>query len=100
MMQSNRFSRRRFLGTTAAGAATAFAAPALVQSKSPNEKLNCAVIGVAGRGGAQLAAVGGENVVGLCDVDDSRLGAAAGWLWHRPASKWQRRVHRSCAAHL
>ena len=78
MQASQRMSRRALLGRTAlAGTAAAFAVPALSQSRSPNEKLNIAVIGVAGRGAAQLGAAGRENVVALCDVDSAKLGAAA-----------------------
>jgi len=70
--------RREFLGRSAASAAlAALAAPALAQNRSPSEKLNIAVIGVAGRGAAQLAAAARENVVALCDVDAKLLGAAA-----------------------
>lgn len=46
--------------------------------RSPNEMLNVAVIGVAGRGASNLAAVAElTNVVALCDIDDPRLGKAA-----------------------
>ena len=45
---------------------------------SPNERLNVAVIGVGGRGRANLDAVAGEgaNIVALCDVDEQRAGDA------------------------
>jgi predicted dehydrogenase len=49
---------------------TAAAAP-----KSPNEKLNIALIGAGGRGAANLAGVTSENIVALCDVDERRAGA-------------------------
>lgn len=42
-----------------------------------NDRLDLAVIGVGGRGGANLDAVAGENVVALCDVDSGALEAAA-----------------------
>jgi len=45
-------------------------------SKSPNEKLNIAIIGCAGRGGDNLSAVAGENIVALCDVDEQRAAPA------------------------
>jgi len=78
MCGRNQVNRREFLGrTAAAGAAASFVVPALAQSRSPNEKLNVAVIGVAGRGDAQLRAASAENVVALCDVDSKRLAAAA-----------------------
>lgn len=45
---------------------------------SANEKLNIGVIGVSGRGGDNLRGVAAaDNIVALCDVDTTRLGAAA-----------------------
>lgn len=44
---------------------------------APNDKLNIAFIGIGGRGRANLNALRrAENVVALCDVDDSRAGNA------------------------
>lgn len=39
---------------------------------SPNEKLNIAGIGVGGRGADNVRGVASENLVALCDVDESR----------------------------
>ena len=76
MLQS-RVTRRDFVRFSATVGAAAFAVPALVHAKSPNEKLNVAVIGPAGRGAAQLDAAGAmENVVAICDVDQKNLAAA------------------------
>ena len=50
---------------------------AAAEKKSPNEKLNLGVIGVAGRGGGNLAGVSKENIVVLCDIDSQRLKKAA-----------------------
>lgn len=50
--------------------------PSGVLSASPNNKLNIAVIGVAGRGGANLGGVAKENIVALCDVDSNKLAGA------------------------
>lgn len=50
--------------------------PTWADPTSPNEKLNVAVIGLGGRGSANLNAVQGENIVALCDVDDARAGKA------------------------
>jgi predicted dehydrogenase len=47
------------------------------QEKSPNAKLNVAVVGVGGRGGHNLDQVAGENIVALCDVYEPALGKAA-----------------------
>jgi hypothetical protein len=45
-------------------------------SPSPNETLNIALVGVGGREAANLAGVGGENIVALCDVDERRASAS------------------------
>ena len=50
---------------------------AWTQATSTNDKLNIGVIGVANRGGANLAGVASENIVALCDVDDNYLAQAA-----------------------
>jgi predicted dehydrogenase len=77
-MSRTHVTRRDFLRTSAAIGAATFATPAFVHAKSPNEKLDVAVIGVSGQGGAQLHAAGEmENVVALCDVDEKHLAAAA-----------------------
>jgi len=54
------------------------------ESKSPNEKLNIAGIGVGGRGAADVKGVDDENIVALCDVDQMR---AAGTLNRFPNAK-------------
>ncbi|MEZ6044991.1 MAG: Gfo/Idh/MocA family oxidoreductase [Planctomycetaceae bacterium] len=46
-------------------------------TKSPNEKLDIAVVGVAARGAANLNGVKDENIVALCDIDQKRLNEAA-----------------------
>ena len=75
-------NRRDFLKSSGFGAAglilgTQSAFPSARQL-SANDKLNIGVIGVASRGGENLAAVGAaENIVALCDVDEQRLNAAA-----------------------
>ena len=49
----------------------------LKAGRSPNEKLNIAVIGVGGRGGGNMDSVKGENIVALCDLNEKNLAAAA-----------------------
>ncbi len=78
---ASKFTRRRFLrqtvlGGSAAAMAGTFGAPGFGACRSPNEKLNIALIGPGGRGGANLQGVSGENIVALCDVDDRRAGGA------------------------
>ena len=46
-------------------------------SRSPNEKLNIAMIGVNHRGKSNLKGVKGDNIVVLCDIDDRYLNEAA-----------------------
>ena len=72
--------RRRFIVTLAAATGSALVGchTAPRRRVSANEKLNLAVIGVAGRGGENLKEVAElENIVALCDVDATRLQAAA-----------------------
>ena len=74
-------NRRQFvsglvMSTAGTVAGRTWAAPASSKSRSPNEKLNIAIIGCSGRGAANLAAVAGENIVALCDVDQKRADAA------------------------
>jgi predicted dehydrogenase len=72
-------SRRQFLQHAALAGAGFWVAGGRVPAadRSPNEKLNLAVIGVGGRGAHNLGAVSGENVVALVDVDDRSLRKAA-----------------------
>ena len=81
MTHSARVNRRQFLRITAMAGAAASAgacgAPAAIPSRSPNEKLNIAGVGVAGRAAGDLAGVAGENIVAICDVDENRLAAAS-----------------------
>ncbi len=73
----NHLLRRDFLKSTAAlgggywiGTSGARARGA----ESPNEKLNLALVGIGGRGGDNLKGVSSQNIVALCDVDESRGG--------------------------
>jgi predicted dehydrogenase len=76
---SRRTNRREFLKQSAALAAgIGFWAAGGVSlrgdSKSPNEKLNFACIGVGGKGGSDTDHVAGlGNMIALCDIDDHTL---------------------------
>ena len=76
MTASAQFSRRRFLGTAAAGSALALTAPAFLRAKDANEMLDIAVIGCGGRGGHNLGQMAGENIVALCDINEQTLAKA------------------------
>ncbi len=74
------FTRRKFLKRAALGTGGFWIATqenVFGKKLSPNEKLNIGVVGTAGRAGEDLHEVSGENIVALCDVDDTRLQAAA-----------------------
>ncbi len=77
---SHRLTRRGLLKSAAAGAGVTvltwgYRTDAYAQAK----KLNVALIGVGGQGGAGHGMAGAENVVALCDADsdDKHLGAGA-----------------------
>jgi predicted dehydrogenase len=76
-----RSSRRDFLKQTSAAGVGFWVAGglALADSKSANEKLNFACIGVEGKGSSDTEHVGKlGNVVALCDIDDNHLSKKAG----------------------
>ncbi len=49
----------------------------LFGADAPSNKLNIALIGSGGRARAHYSAIGSQNVVALCDVDEKNLNAAA-----------------------
>ena len=63
--------RRKFIKTTAAATAAGFVLPqfSIAKTKSPNEKLNVAFVGVGGIGAMALNGMRSENIVALCDLD-------------------------------
>jgi len=70
-------TRRQFVRGVACSAMGALAAPAIVRGRNLNEKLNIAMIGVGGRGAANLGGVAAENIVALCDVFEPAVDRAA-----------------------
>lgn len=67
-------TRRHFL-QSAGALSGALAFPHIMRSqqgRSPNDRLNVAMVGVGGRGFAAVTAMKGENHVAFCDVDDVR----------------------------
>lgn len=73
-------NRRQFIYTTALAAGSLALGSFSVRAralKSPNGKLNVGIIGVAGKGSADMGGMSGENIVALCDVDERHLEKAA-----------------------
>lgn len=69
--------RRDFLATSAAVTGAVLTAPNFIRARNANEKLNIAIIGSGGRGGANLQGVSTENIVALCDVSKAAVAKAA-----------------------
>ena len=69
-------SRRQFLKNSAAVAGGVWMVGPTVkaETRSANEKLNIACIGVGGRGSANVGGVSSENIIAMCDVDESKAG--------------------------
>jgi len=76
MARLQSISRRRF-NQLAAGASTLVALPGIARAQNVNEKLNIAIIGSGGRGGANTGGVSSENIVALCDVYQPAVERAA-----------------------
>ncbi len=80
--------RRDFLKATAlAGVAALFPAPALLRGQDLNSKLNIACIGIGGMGDYSVSNVARENLVALCDVDETR--AAGNFEKHPKAQRFK-----------
>ena len=74
--QSNKISRRNFLGATAAVAAFTIVPRHVLGGagvQAPSDTLNIATVGIGGQGGSNTRACAnaGANIVALCDVDDN-----------------------------
>ena len=76
---NSQMKRRTFLkSSAAAGAGLVILKSGILKAgRSPNDKLNIAVIGVGGRGAANMNGVKQENIVALCDVNAQNLAKAA-----------------------
>lgn len=70
-------NRRSFLSRTALATASTTFLPRILKGADAAKKLNIALIGVANQGNYHLQNILAENVVALCDVDDTFLRQAA-----------------------
>ncbi|MCA9123687.1 MAG: Gfo/Idh/MocA family oxidoreductase [Planctomycetales bacterium] len=85
-MMIRQIGRRQMLKTSALAGAGFWLGTQTKAADSPNEKLNVACIGIGGRGAANVSGVESQNIVALCDVDDSRAGKA--YERHSKAKKY------------
>jgi predicted dehydrogenase len=74
---SSPITRRRFVQQAALAGTALLGAPAIVSCRAPNDKLHLALIGVGGRGAANMREMLGETIVALCDVSAPNLEKAA-----------------------
>ncbi len=79
-----KISRREFLGASATAAAGMMIVPRHVLGgpgiTAPSDKLNIGCVGVGGKGTSDIWSVSSENIVALCDVDDTHM---ADFLKHK-----------------
>jgi len=79
MSNSNAVTRRKFIQTTATGAAAFTIVPRYVLGRGmtpPSDLLNIAGVGIGGMGRANLIALASQNITALCDVDWDYAGKA------------------------
>ncbi|MGA2616065.1 MAG: Gfo/Idh/MocA family oxidoreductase [Thermoguttaceae bacterium] len=67
--------RRKFLAATGAGSLM-IVSPSAVWSYSRNEKLNCALVAVGGRGGAHIGCCAGQNFIAMAECDERQMAGA------------------------
>ena len=76
--EKNRYSRREIIhGAAGISISTLLLSSAGTTQKSPNERLNIAMIGTANQARFSIDNVRSQNIVALCDIDDNYLAAAA-----------------------
>jgi len=84
-------TRRDFLSTAASAAAGFVIVPRKVLGgpgyQAPSDTLNVGCVGVGGKGFSDTEAVSGENVVALCDADDTQMARFLASDQHPPEKK-------------
>lgn len=73
-------NRRAFLGLSLSAGLGTIALPRIVLAKSPNKRMQHAAIGVGGMGWGDIQQIGSHpdvEITAICDVDTSRMDAAA-----------------------
>jgi hypothetical protein len=77
MARNIRPTRRTFIKSAGAVAAATWAAGPTILRAQTGDKLRIAMIGVGGRGGANLKGVSSEHIAAICDVDRNALDKVA-----------------------
>ena len=70
-------TRRQFLKTTAAASLGTCLAPAVLRGRNLNDRMRIAIIGCGRRGAINMRSVEAEDIVALCDVDETHIEVAA-----------------------
>jgi len=73
----NKITRRSFMTKSAAATAGFMFLPQFI-SAGANKKLNIAIIGVGGRGRETMNSYINENIVALCDINETEIARSAG----------------------
>ncbi len=71
-----REQRRSFIKKSSMLSVGLMVAPGIIRAGDNKPKLNIGLIGLSGKGASNLAGVLSENIVALCDVDESRAAKA------------------------
>ncbi len=74
-------TRRSFVTTAAAAGAGVVIVPRHVLGRglqAPSDTVNVAIVGIGGMGGSNARALMSQNIVAICDVDDSLCREEAG----------------------
>jgi len=94
-------NRRTFVKSVAAGVPAAFAAPAILSARSPNETVRLAGVGVGGKGWVDITAAAKHGMVlAFCDVDTGKnrrggYGAAAEkWTAAEGYTDWRKLIEK------
>src|SRR6476469_7983684 len=69
-------TRRSFVTTAAAAGAGVVIVPRHVLGRgmqAPSDTVNLAIVGIGGMGGSNARALMSQNIVAICDVDDSQV---------------------------
>ncbi|MCP4726800.1 MAG: Gfo/Idh/MocA family oxidoreductase [bacterium] len=76
-------TRRKFIKSTTAAVGAFSIVPSHVLARSgqtaPSDKLNIACVGAGGKGRSDIAGVSTDNVVAICDVDDTQMAGFLDW---------------------